>query len=127
MPYAHRGCERVIRKGPHPLGVQPYVHGLSSVLIVVDYPGVRPGWWPACSRRHGPNLGAHVVGFELRGERGVGRGRDAPQVLKVGTAGDASGGLDVLGGRAPRVGGVQSDCLVIGYAGRGVFGCARVR
>jgi len=77
MPYAHRGCERVIRRGPHPLGVQPCVHGLSSVLIVVECPGARTGWWPACSRRHGPNLGAHVVGFELEGERRWPRARCA--------------------------------------------------
>ena len=103
MPYAHRGCERVIRRGPHPLGVQPCVHGLSSVLIVVECPGARSGWWPACSRRHGPNLEAHVVGFEVLGRRRLCRGRDATQVLlDVGTSGDASSGLDVLGGRAPR-------------------------
>jgi DNA-binding Xre family transcriptional regulator len=30
-------------------------------LIVVDYPGIRTGWWPACGRSHDADLEAELA------------------------------------------------------------------
>ena len=102
------------------------------LMLVVNRPGAQTGRWPACGRRHDTDLEAEVVGFELAGERGHRRRRNAAQVLDVGTASYLPCGGDVLGEGTFWVGrGVEPYQLVVGQAGCGVFGrargCARLR
>ena len=77
---------------------------------------------PECVARPS-DRGLEVFVFELAGERGVCRRRDAAQVLAVRSSGYLAGGLDVLGVGPLRVcRGVEPYQFVVGQAGCGVFG-----